>query len=78
MVRPVSRTQGGTAHGMLYADNFGTDIITNAGVPVDGTSGTGAGFAGPASLCLDRTNGKAYINTGTRASPVWIVLGTQS
>lgn len=41
------------------------------GVPVDGTSGTGAGFAGKGSLATDITNGDLYINAGTKASPTW-------
>jgi hypothetical protein len=48
------------------------------GAPIDGTSGTGAGEAGPASLYTDRTNKKLYINTNTLASPTWTVVGTQS
>lgn len=47
-------------------------IFTGAGVPVDGT--TGAGKAGPGSLYLDQTNGGAYINAGTKASPIWHYL----
>jgi hypothetical protein len=53
-------------------------ILTKAGAPVDGTSGTGVGLAGPGSLCVDRTNAVLYINTGTAASPVWTVAGTQT
>jgi len=46
-------------------------ILTNAGVPTDGTSGTGVGAAGPGSLCIDITNSNHYINAGTKASPTW-------
>lgn len=46
-------------------------IITNAGAPTDGGAGTGANTAGKGSLCIDTTNGKAYINGGTLASPTW-------
>jgi hypothetical protein len=46
-------------------------IISNAGVPTDGTSGTGAGVAQPGSLCIDTTNFDIYMNTGTQASPTW-------
>lgn len=44
-----------------------------AGVPVDGTSGTGAGRAPKGSLAIDYTNGNLYVNggAGTKASPVW-------
>lgn len=53
-------------------------LLTNAGAPTSGTSGTGAGTAGPGSLCIDYTNAKLYINTNTKASPTWTVAGTQS
>lgn len=43
--------------------------ISNAGVPTD--SVTGAGQCGKGSLCVDYTNGKLYINGGTKAAPVW-------
>lgn len=48
-------------------------VLTVAGVPVDGTSGTGAGTAGPGSTVHDYTNGNVYVNggAGTKASPVW-------
>lgn len=52
----------------------GLKIITGAGVPVDGGSGTGAGVAEKGSLYLDKTNGKAYINGGTLASPIWKLI----
>jgi hypothetical protein len=52
---------------------IGNDILfaTTAGAPTDGTSGTGAGTHGKGSLCVDRTNGKLYINGNTNASPTW-------
>lgn len=46
-------------------------VLNGAGAPTDGAAGTGAGFAEKGSLYLDRTNGKAYINGGTKASPTW-------
>lgn len=46
-------------------------VISNAGVPTDGASGTGAGVAQPGSLCIDTTNFDIYMNTGTQASPTW-------
>lgn len=51
-------------------------IFPNAGAPTNGV--TGAGVAGPGSLCIDTTNKKLYINTGTLASPAWTVTGTQT
>ena len=49
-------------------------ILAGSGAPVDGTSGTGAGNAGPGSIYLG--NSKAYINTNTKASPTWTVVGS--
>lgn len=49
----------------------GAFVLTNAGAPTDGTSGTFAGFAGIGSLLLDTTNGVVYVNGGTKASPTW-------
>lgn len=44
-------------------------MLQTAGVPVDGV--TGAGFAGPGSMCVDTTNKDVYINANTKASPTW-------
>lgn len=76
--KPNPDLYGGNAliSGVIYLD--GIAIFTNAGVPTDGTSGTGAGWAGIGSTCVDKTNGKHYTNTGTKASPTWTVTGTQS
>ncbi len=46
-------------------------LQTVAGVPVNGTSGTLAGFAQPGSLLVDTTNKEFYRNVGTQASPIW-------
>jgi hypothetical protein len=63
--------------GLAY-NNVG--ILTNAGAPTSGTSGTGVNKAGPGCLLIDITAsvGKLYINTGTLTSPTWTVVGTQS
>lgn len=55
--------------------NRNTFIVPWAGTPVDGTSGTFAGKAGPGTLILDYTNGRFYINAGTLLSPVWVSGG---
>jgi len=52
--------------------------VVNAGAPTNGTSGTGATFAGPGCLCIDVTNKILYINTNTRLSPTWTKVGTQT
>lgn len=46
-------------------------VLTNAGVPVNGTSGTGVGVAAPGQLLVDTTNGAIYMNVNTLASPTW-------
>ncbi len=62
--------------------HIGGDVwfVTAAAAPTGGTSGDGAGWAGPGSIYIDRTasTGKAYINTNTKASPTWTVIGAQS
>jgi len=52
------------------ADN---KIITLVGTaaPTSGTSGTGAGVAGPCSSYYDVNNKVAYVQSGTIASPLW-------
>jgi hypothetical protein len=77
---PSEPTWDETAGRWSKAASLGNDvvIIQLAGVPVDGTSGTGAGFAGKGSLCIDRTNAKLYQNTNTKASPTWALVGTQT
>ena len=65
---------GYNALAILKADlRLSNDVCTlqKAGSPVDGTSGDGAGFAGPGSLCIDTAGADAYMNAGTKASPVW-------
>jgi hypothetical protein len=50
-------------------------VINGATAPVDGTEGTGAGFAGPGSLYVQTASGVAvYVNTNTKASPTWVEL----
>jgi hypothetical protein len=53
-------------------------FLASNGAPTDGTSGTGAGVAGPGSLCSDYLNAKLYINSNTKASPLWSVVGAQT
>lgn len=48
--------------------------IKMEGVPVDGSSGTGAGKAAKGSKVTDVTNANEYINGGTLASPTWKLL----
>lgn len=58
--------------------NVGAPIVTNAGAPTSGTTGTYVGTAGKGAILLDYTNGAAYINTGTIGSPTWTILASSS
>lgn len=68
----------------LWRDGLGRDVTNGAfafsgdGAPTDGTSGTGAGTAAIGAVYTDYTNGKLYINTNTKASPLWTVVGSQT
>lgn len=53
----------------------GVVMFSGTGAPSNGTSGTGAGKAGPGSLYVDATNKKLYQNTNTKASPTWQSVG---
>jgi hypothetical protein len=52
--------------------------LTGDGAPVDYTDGdpaaTGEATAGIGSLYTDYTNGKLYVNGGTKAEPVWKIV----
>lgn len=45
--------------------------LLGSGAPTDGTSGTGATYAGPGSIYIDYAAGTLYTNTNTKASPTW-------
>lgn len=64
--------------GLLIDQANSVWMFTVAGAPTAGTSGDGAGWAGPGSLCTDITNKKLYINTNTKLSPTWTVVGAQT
>lgn len=53
-------------------------IVLTDGAPTSGTSGSFAGHAGIGCLLIDKVNGKLYINTNTKASPTWTVVGAQT
>lgn len=69
--RMVQRTRGATGADNGISFGEGLWLFENAGAPSSGTSGTGAGWAGKGSLCVDSTNGALYQNTNTKASPTW-------
>ena len=52
--------------------------LQGTGAPTNGTSGTGAGVAGPGSAYIDNTSavGAWYFNSNTKASPTWTAFGS--
>jgi hypothetical protein len=52
------------------------EIFSGSAAPSNGTSGTGAGKAGPGSIYIRTATGAVYTNTNTQLSPTWGVLGT--
>ncbi len=52
-----------------------TVIFEKAGVPAGGDFN---GQAEKGQLCIDSTNAKLYINTGTKSATTWTVVGTQA
>jgi hypothetical protein len=46
-------------------------VWPNNGAPTSGTSGTHAGLANTGDLLSDTSSGTLYIQTGTKASPIW-------
>lgn len=77
-LRPSNYNRGASFVGSGMVLKNSVRIFVLAGAPVDGTSGTEAGVAGKGSLVVDSTGGKLYINTNTKASPTWTVVGSQS
>ncbi|HXN74931.1 MAG TPA: hypothetical protein VN855_00380 [Candidatus Acidoferrum sp.] len=68
---------GYNALAILKADiRMSHDVCTFSGAtaPVDGGSGTGAGFAGTGSLYIARDTGKGYLNGGSKATPAWKII----
>lgn len=57
-------------------------FYSGAGAPVDYTDGTppatGEGEAGIGSLYVNITNGKHYVNGGTKAQPIWKLVTSAS
>ncbi len=78
--RPIVQHEKGAIACTSFCFDLANDLwdISGAGTPTDGTSGDGAAFAGKGSRYTDRTAGKLYINTNTKASPTWTVVGSQS
>jgi hypothetical protein len=62
----------------LGADIAAGVLALSGGAPSNGTEGTGAGVAAPGCLYIDTANKKLYINTNTKASPTWTLVGSQT
>lgn len=77
--RPNTLTRGtGHVGALLIGNQSPVLVFRGAGAPVDGTSGTGVGDANPGSRYTDTTNADEYVNIGTKASPVWLLVGGAS
>lgn len=65
---------------ILMGGGAGASISTFTGSIGNGTSGTFANTfkAKPGSLIINLTTLKLYINTNTKASPTWTVVGAQT
>lgn len=50
----------------------------NGGTPTGGTAGFGAGTIQPGGIVTATSSKKLFINTNTKASPTWTVVGGQS
>ena len=70
-VRPNVLSQGAVAANAVCFDMANSMyLFGGTAAPSNGTSGTGAGWAGPGSIYM-RSNGTQYRQTGTLASPTW-------
>lgn len=56
----------------------GGGIVTFTGTINTSTTYAATNKAKPGMLLVDLTGKKLYINTGTKASPTWTVVGSQS
>lgn len=64
--------------GLLLKAGGGSAINTFTGTINTSTTWANTYKALPGSLLLNITLTKLYINTGTKASPTWTIVGTQS
>ncbi len=55
--------------------NNGCPVVSNAGAPSNGASGTYVGLAGKGSVLIDFTNGNLYLQTGSLTSVTWSIIG---
>lgn len=76
MAAPIYR--GGPPFNGAY-NRFSNNVVfplQTAGAPVNGTSGSGAGVAGPGSMLVRLDTGAWYFNSNTKASPTWTAFGS--
>ena len=71
-----SRARGGRQHvaGDTGSEHVGYGPYLFAGTPTTQFNN----IAEKGALCIDTTNGKLLINTNTKASNTWTVVGTQT
>lgn len=55
---------------------YGIWDVAGSGVPVDGTTGTGANLTDKGSTYVDIATGNKYLQKGTKASPAWKLITT--
>jgi hypothetical protein len=67
---------GATVQRAVFRSADEVCFLSGAGVPTDGT--TGATFAQIGSVYADLTNGKLYVNGGTKTSPTWKIVTSAS
>jgi hypothetical protein len=74
VIEGAVRRNGVTTSANVQADGSSLGPFTHAGTPTTQLNN----IADKGALCIDTTNGKLLINTGTLASNTWTVVGTQT
>lgn len=74
VIEGAVRRDGVRTSGNVTADGSAYGPFTHAGSPTTQLNNV----AEKGALCIDTTNGKLLINTGTLASNTWTVVGTQT
>lgn len=65
-----------SAQAIMMNNDLGVWFMAAEGTPVDGVAGTGTGggWAAPGSMYIDTVGANAYLNAGTKLSPVWKLI----
>lgn len=74
----VSQMTRGVSSAAYFQLKGGARIVTFTGTINTSTTYAGTYNANIGTLLIDLTGKKLYINTGTKASPTWTVVGSQS